>query len=267
MTSSLHFVVAFVLATFLMGGIYILNQIVDIESDRLNKKLYLLSEGHIPVLHAWIELGVLFVVAWLLAIPFSIQFKIILFLCLIFGILYSVPPFKFKGTPIIDFVWNAVGFGTLAFSLGWVTGTPFSWSTIFYSMPYFFAIGGVFINTTIPDIEGDKCASEITTGVWLGVRKACWLSTGLIFVSLLLSIWLRDWICGIASIVALPLFVLAGLKHDLKSCFISTRVSGPIFVLLVGFKFWWFIPLLVLVVLSLRIYYKWRFNIIYPKIV
>ncbi|MCK4306836.1 UbiA family prenyltransferase [candidate division WOR-3 bacterium] len=265
--SALHFADAFVLYTLLMGGVYILNQIVDIESDRVNKKLYLLPEGYIKISHAWIEFGALFGIAWISAISFSVEFRVILLLSMILGILYSAPPFNFKGRPILDLLSNSFGYGILAFSLGWATANPFSKHTLLYALPYFFAVGGVFINTTIPDIKGDKQANEITTGIFLGEQRAYWLSTIFILISLVLSIYLRDWICGITSLVAIPLFVWAAVKHNLKACFISIRVGAPILVLLVGIKFWWFIPLLALVFLSMRIYYKRRFNIIYPKIV
>jgi hypothetical protein len=47
---------------------------------------------------------------------------------------------------------------------------------------------------------------------------------------------------------------------------VSIRISAPILAILVGTRFWWFIPLLILVFLALRVYYKLRFNIVYPKI-
>src|SRR3989337_2574596 len=45
-------------ATLLYGGVYIVNQIFDRETDRINKKLFLLSEGYIS-LKAAIRLMVL----------------------------------------------------------------------------------------------------------------------------------------------------------------------------------------------------------------
>ncbi|MDI6840334.1 MAG: UbiA family prenyltransferase [bacterium] len=261
------FTLAFVLYTLLMGGVYILNQIIDIESDRINKKLYLLSEGYIPVKQAWIWMMSLFAAALTLSIPFTTQFKIILLLSLLIGILYSVPPFKFKGRPILDLLSNSFGYGTLAFSLGWLVGNPFSKETLIFSLPYFFAVGAVFLNTTIPDIEGDRKTNELTTGVLLGERRIYWLSTVFLFISLGFAICLKDWLCVIACCCSIPLFILALIKHNLKTCFISIRIGAPILVILIGIKFIWFIPLLIILFLAIRIYYKYRFNIIYPKIV
>ncbi|MBI4722230.1 MAG: UbiA family prenyltransferase [Candidatus Stahlbacteria bacterium] len=265
--SFLHFARAFMLYTILMSGVYVLNQIIDIESDRVNKKLFLLADGHIKIAHAWIEFAILFVLAWILAIPYSFQFKLILFFSMILGILYSAPPFKFKCRPIFDLFSNAIGYGVLAFSLGWVRGAPFSRSMLIYSLPYFFAVGAVFINTTIPDIKGDKQANEITTGLFLGEKRAYWLSTVFIIISFGLSVWLGDRICRIASVWSMPLFLWAAIRQNLKTCLISIRVGAPMLTILVGLIFWWFIPLLILVFIAQRIYYKRRFNIIYPKIV
>lgn len=265
--SLLYFTTAFILYTILMSGVYVLNQIIDIESDRVNKKLFLLSDGHIKIVYAWIEVVILFILAWLLAIPYSFQFKLILLFSMILGILYSLPPFKFKGRPIFDLLSNAIGYGVIAFSLGWVTGVPFSRSTLIYSLPYFFAVGAVFINTTIPDIKGDEQANEITTGLFLGEKTSYWLSTAFIIIAFGLSVYLNDWICRIASAWAMPLFLWAAIRQNLKTCLISIRVGAPILAILMGLIFWWFIPLLLIIFIAQRIYYKLRFNIIYPKIV
>lgn len=261
------FVLAFILYTLLMGGVYILNQITDIKSDKINKKLYLLPGGYISVKYAYLEMIILFVIAFVLAIPFSRQFKIILLASLALGILYSSQPFKFKARPFIDLLSNSFGYGILAFSLGWVTGNPLSKKTFLFALPYFFAVGAVFINTTIPDIEGDRKANQVTTSIFIGEKKAYLLSTSLLFISLGFSIYLKDWLCGIACLGAMPFFILALLKNDLKNCFLSIRIGAPILVILVGIKFLWFIPLLVVLFFGLKAYYKKRFNIMYPKII
>ncbi len=256
----------FILYTLLMGAIYIINQIADRESDRINKKLFLLSEGYIPLKHAYIEILILLITVFILTIPYPPLFKLFLLFSFIFGILYSVPPFKFKGRPILDLLSNALGYGFLNFSIGWMTIRNFSAQTFLYSLPYIFAVGAVFVNTTIPDIEGDKKSGEITTGVFLGKNNALILSTILIFVSFILSIILEDWMCCIAAICASPLFILALIRKDLKHCFISIRVSAPILVIIIAFLYPWFLVPLLFVFLSQRIYYKKRFGIIYPKI-
>ncbi|MDD5529709.1 MAG: UbiA family prenyltransferase [bacterium] len=258
-------VLAFVSATLMMGGIYVINQIMDIESDRINKKLYLLPEGYISVKQAWIEAILLFALAFVCAIPYPLRFKVLLFVSFIGGILYSVPPFQFKGRPILDLFSNSFGYGLVAFSLGWAAVRHVSFDTILYALPYLFAVGAVFINTTIPDMEGDRKSGKITTGVLMG-NNAYLFSTILVIVSFILCVYLKDWLCGITSIIAIPLFLLAYIKRNLTYCFLSIRISAPILVLLTAVKFLWFALVLVIIFLGMRMYYKYRFNIIYPKI-
>jgi 1,4-dihydroxy-2-naphthoate octaprenyltransferase len=185
---------------------------------------------------------------------------------MILGILYSLPPFKFKARPFLDLLSNAVGYGVVAFCVGWCSYGKFSKSALLYAIPYFWAVGGVFINTTIPDIEGDKKSKEITIAVFLGEKVAYFLAIGFIFVVLISGILLKDWIAQIAGGVALPLFILAGIKQRNKECFLSIRMGGAILALLVGIKFWWFLILLVGIVIGVRLYYKYKFNLTYPKL-
>ncbi|RKZ26370.1 hypothetical protein DRQ20_03110 [bacterium] len=252
--------------SLLMGGVYILNQIVDRETDRINKKLFLLSEGIIPLKHAWCEMIVLFVASLTLSFLFPVPYRIFFFISFIFGILYSAPPARFKGRPLLDLFSNAFGYGVLNFGIGYLTSGEFTWKIFLYSLPYFFAVGGVFINTTIPDIPGDREAGEITTGVWLGEKKCLFLSTIFIFISLVLSIILKDILCLIAASVSLPLFLYALLRPSRKSVLISIRIGAPILTLAVCFLYPLFFPVLLLLYLSMRIYYKKRFNYDYPTL-
>jgi 4-hydroxybenzoate polyprenyltransferase len=168
---SLGAVSVFILYTMLMGGVYIFNQIVDRESDRKNKKLFLISDGLIPLKNAYIEMSVLFIIAvfgsFLLGLNIFSAFMISLF----FGITYSLPPVETKGKPFLDIIWNATGYGVLAFIVGWLSVAEASIAMFLIAIPYFFAVAAVFVNTTIPDIEGDRGEGKVTTGVFLGKKK------------------------------------------------------------------------------------------------
>lgn len=261
-----RFVWVFLLYTGLMGGIYILNQIVDRETDRANKKLYLVSEGYVPVKFAYLEMVGLFVIAFLLFLRFP--FSLFLFILLSFGlgIVYSVPPLKLKGRPFWDLLSNSLGYGLLNFGVGWMTIRPISGQMFLHSLPYIFSVGAVFVNTTIPDIPGDERSGDRTTGVALGMRKSLLLSSLLLSFALISSLLLKDWICLGASVWSLPLFVRAAIRADLRSCFQSMRIGAPSLVILTGFLFPAFLLLLLLAFFSMRIYYKQRFGVLYPTI-
>ncbi len=261
-----NFLLVFLIYTLLIGSIYILNQITDIKSDAINKKHLLLAEGIISVRSASIACVILLAVAFVFATrlpPLFFSFFLISFL---FGIIYSVPPFKFKDRPILDFVINAFGYGFLNFSIGWLTQRPLSGDTFLSALPYTFAVGALFINTTILDIEGDKRSKAITTSIFLGKNNALRLSSVLLILCVASSILVKDMICLIAAVIALPLFVFAFVKDDTKYVLLSIRIGGPILVLLVGILFPYFLLLVLLVFLFLRIYYKKQFSMVYPSL-
>jgi 4-hydroxybenzoate polyprenyltransferase len=263
-----EFLWVFLLYSALMSGVYILNQITDRETDRINKKLFLLSENIIPVKFALIEMAILF----LFAIAFSIiffqlsLFTLFVFLSLIMGIFYSVPPFKFKGKPVFDLLWNSLGFGFLNFSVGWLATARFSPGMVYHSLPYVLSVGGVFLTTTIPDISGDEDSGDRTTGVFLGKRKTGLLSSLFLFLALVSSFIVRDPVCFIASSIALPLFLFAVLKDGVRFYLISIRIGAPLLVILTAFLFPYYILLLVITFASLKIYYKNRFSLSYPSL-
>lgn len=260
------FLFVFLTYTLLIASAYILNQITDIKSDVINKKHLLLAEGIVSVKSASIACAILLIVAFLFATRLPPLFFIFFLISFLFGIIYSVPPFKFKDRPILDFVINALGYGFLNFSIGWLTQRPLTGDTFLSALPYTFAVGALFINTTILDIEGDKRANAITTSIFLGKDNALRLSSVLLVFCVAASILVKDMVCLIAAAIALPLFVFALVKNDTKYVLLSIRIGGPLLVLLVGILFPYFLLLVLLVFLFLRIYYKKHFSMIYPSL-
>ncbi len=278
------FVLGFVIYTMIMGAVYIVNQITDIETDRINDKLFILPRGLVSVRAAYVEIVGLIAVAFALSFFFSPIYRTFLLLSFILGLLYSVRPAKFKGRPFLDLLSNALGYGFLAFSVGWLSVRTFSIDTFVYSIPYILAVGGVFVNTTIPDIGGDKASGEITTGVYLGERKALILALVLVVGSLISSVVLLDFICLPCAVIASIIFFWAytvksqrqkppssggeilGSADEKRVALISVRLSAPLLALAVCVIYPWFLLLLLLVFLLSRYYYKRRFNFVYPRI-
>ncbi len=263
---SQDFLFVFLVYTLLISAVYILNQILDITSDVINKKHLLLAEGVVSVKNGYIECTILLAVAILLMLCLPFYCIVFLLFSLLFGILYSVPPFRFKDKPIIDFVINAIGYGFLGFSLGWLSQKPFSYQTVLYSLPYIFAVGAIFVNTTILDIEGDRKIGSRTTGVFLGQDNTLKLGTVLIILCVIISVIVQDWICFFPSIIALPIFIYAALKKDVRSIFLSIGIGGPLLILITGVLFPYFLVLFLVVVIFLRLYYKKQFGISYPTL-
>ena len=255
--------------SLIMGAVYIINQITDIETDRINKKLFILPEGLVSLRAAYIEFFVLIILAFFFSFTFSPLYKIFLLFSFILGLLYSIRPFKFKGRPFFDLLSNAFGYGFLAFSIGFLSVKNFSLDTFLYSIPYIFAVGAVFVNTTIPDIEGDRKSGEITTGVFIGAKNASLFAVFLMLFALVSAFLMRDFICLPCALVSIPLYLWVYLVDDKKrtrASLVSVRISSPLLALAVCVLYPWFLLLLLFVFFSSRFYYRKRFGIVYPSI-
>jgi 4-hydroxybenzoate polyprenyltransferase len=258
----------FVFYTMLMGGVYIFNQIVDRESDRKNKKLFLLSDGFIPLRNAYVEMGILFAVSILGSFFLGIDIFIALLISLFLGITYSLPPIETKGKPFLDIFWNASGYGVLAFIVGWLATSEPSNTMFIIAIPYFFAVAAVFVNTTIPDIEGDREEGKFTTGVFLGKKNTLLLGLILDLVAIIVSYFLgeKGYICLIGAGLAFPIFLIAYIKQTKKSILFSFRAIPGILAVIVFISTPIIIPLFAVVLGVQKSYYKKKFNIDYPAI-
>ncbi len=259
-----------VIYTALMGGVYILNQITDRESDRINKKLFLLSEGYVPVRYAYIEMILLWVVAILLALKFSYLFLIFIGISLLLGVFYSLPPVKLKGKPLLDTLSNAFGYGMINFAVGWLLVRSFDMAMFIKFVPYFLSISAVFINTTIVDIEGDRKAGEKTTAIFLGKQVSFVCSTVLMAAAILTAYIMKDLVCLIPATLSFPLFVYGAVysllrnEQNRKLTIASFRLPGLLFTLVTVYLFPLYSIVLLVVFLGMRLYYKKRFRINYP---
>ena len=269
---TIEIILGLIIYTFIMGGVYILNQIMDIETDRINKKLFLLSEGYIPVKYAYIEMAVLWILAILLSIQFNVIFLLFISISLVIGVFYSLPPIKLKGKPILDTVSNGIGYGVINFSIGWLLFRSFEWSMFYRFFPYFLSISAVFINTTIVDIEGDRRAKEFTTAIFLGENIAYVSSTILMIGAIIVAFMLKDYVCLIPAAVSLPLFIYVAVysliknKINRKLTIVSFRLPGLLFTFITAFLYPVYFLILIVVLIGMRIYYKNRFGISYPTL-
>lgn len=249
--------------SLLCSGVYVFNQIFDIESDKRNKKLFLLPEGIISIPTAWICFFILVGISFITGISLGRGYLILWLITAGMGILYSLPPFTFKGRPFLDLISNSLGYGLVTFLIGFGV---ISKTGLLHSLPYIFATGAVFLHTTIPDIEGDREMGEITTGVFLGVKRTSLFALLLLIIGLILSIYLKDPFAGIISLLSLPGFILAYLKTSDERSKRAYRIGVYGLGLLIALRF---PPLLILgflTLLALRIYYRYRFNLVYPTV-
>ncbi len=257
----------FLATTFISAYIYVLNQIYDRESDRLNRKLFLIADGYISVGEAYVFALLLMLLSFVFGALVGKVFLILLALGAVVGTLYSLPPFRFKGRPFLDMLSNALGYAILNVAAGYVSGGGGIYEGIRATLPYFFAVSALYLNTTVPDIPGDRKARLITTGVLLGPRLTAFLGALFVLLTVLFSLWPRynPFMLAVGGI-SLPFYLYAALRGEEFPVKLAYRVSGLAFVLLLVLKYPPFLVPALIVLVALKAYYRLRFNLDYPSL-
>jgi 4-hydroxybenzoate polyprenyltransferase len=157
-----------------------LNQIYDIEIDRVNKPKRPLPSGRLSMREAWTFTIAAYLaslaLAWLVAPGGRHECFWIVVAATIITILYSVPPFRTKRLGIWANVTIAVPRGVLLKVAGWS-----SVKTIVGLEPWYIGlIFGLFLlgaSTTkdFADMEGDARGGCRTLPIVYGVRRAAWM--------------------------------------------------------------------------------------------
>jgi 4-hydroxybenzoate polyprenyltransferase len=157
-----------------------LNQIYDLEIDRINKPGRPLPSGRLARRDAWgftlVTYAVALVLAWLVAPDGRHECFWIVLVATAITVLYSAPPFRTKRLGIWANVTIAIPRGVLLKVAGWS-----SVKTIVGVEPWFIgAIFGLFLlgaSTTkdFADMEGDARGGCRTLPIIYGVRRAAWM--------------------------------------------------------------------------------------------
>ncbi|MBN1155450.1 UbiA family prenyltransferase [candidate division KSB1 bacterium] len=263
-TSSDSLVTAF-LVTLLLGSSFILNQLADIETDRVNDKLFIIARGHISRKTAIVEAIILlsiavvfaFFVNYLLGWMFIVTY-------IITGIFYNFKPFAWKNKPILGVIANFLG-GVSVASTGWVAAGSTTCRFLLYSLPYAFGLVAVYFLTTLADIKGDDAARKLTFGVRYGFRTS--IRWALIFEMLAMgfALWTGDYIILIPTCMAFPLFVMIVLTENLNLALLTVKLSVLFTTLAVCMVYPYYLLVIIVLYYFSKWYYKRRFNIQYPR--
>jgi 4-hydroxybenzoate polyprenyltransferase len=146
----------------------VLNQLEDIEVDKINEKAYR------PIISGVISKGEAEAVSWMLSIlavvgsfAINLRFGFFIFIFLLFGVLYNLEPFRIKKRLWVNTTALAISRGLLPFPAAWsILGNPLN------PIPWLIgSIAGVWVlawqNTKdLNDIEGDKTFGIMTPAVY-----------------------------------------------------------------------------------------------------
>lgn len=255
------------LYSMLACGGYIINQIADKETDVANNKLYLVADGYVKLPLIKLEAAGLFLASIVWAVVWfhrSWGYLALVAVSAVLGVIYSVRPFRLKGKPILDLLANAIGYGGIAFLLGWTATAKLNAEAFQRAIPYIFCVGAAFVNTTLPDLKGDSAHGDRTTGVLLGVRRACQLSLFLLIIAMLSAWIVKDAIALVSGLVSVPFFIYMNVSPKRQAIILATRVGILVLSLVACILIPPYFILFAAVLLFVRWYYGARFGIVYP---
>lgn len=261
-----NLLLALVLGTALFGGVFLINQIYDIESDRINNKLHFLPRGIIKVSVAWLMTILLNLVSLIGGFVISFKIGLVISAVVLLGILYSVPPIALKNRPWSAAIANGLGHGTLVYLIGYCTAGGGLFTGAIKSLPYFFAVAAVYIGTTLPDIDGDRLTGKRTIGVDLGERTSIYIVILCYLIALVFGIIVSDKPFLYAALAAGLFYMYALLKRSIKPVVLALKVSILTLTLAAGYMMPLYILSVIILVFLTRAYYKARFNMEYPSI-
>ncbi|MDP9322691.1 MAG: UbiA family prenyltransferase [Acidobacteriota bacterium] len=172
--------IGLVMAAVLNAASNALNQIYDLEIDRINKPKRALPSGRLSRREAWtftrVAYGVALVLAWLVAPAGRHECFWIVIVATVITVLYSAPPFRTKRLGIWANLTIAIPRGVLLKVAGWSAV-----KTVVGTEPWFIgSVFGLFLlgaSTTkdFADMEGDARGGCRTLPIIYGVRRAAWM--------------------------------------------------------------------------------------------
>jgi homogentisate phytyltransferase/homogentisate geranylgeranyltransferase len=161
------------------------NQITDVDIDRVNKPRLPIAAGELTTEAAWRIVAVAAVVPVAMAVTQGPVETAAVVAALLVGAAYSLPPLRLKRFPVAASLCIAgvrsavVNLGvavhfTSAFGAGGTVPGPV-WALTLFVLPFSFAIA---VLKDVPDREGDRRFRIATFTVRLGARRAAWLGLG-----------------------------------------------------------------------------------------
>lgn len=224
----LYPVIGLVMAAVLNAASNALNQIYDLEIDRVNKPKRALPSGRLSLHDAWVftiaTYTVALALAWLVAPGGRHECFWIVVAATIMTFLYSAPPFRTKRLGVWANLTIAIPRGVLLKVAGWSAV-----KTIVGVEPWFIGtIFGLFLlgaSTTkdFADMEGDARGGCRTLPIIYGVRRAAWMISPSFVVPFLMiaaGTWFRI-LTGNPSLLYLLSIVMT--SYGVYVCYLMLR--------------------------------------------
>ena len=253
--------------TLTVAGVYVHNQLTDVDTDASNGKLFLLAEGIVSRRAAW----------WTVALVWSTSLAWAAFqgerfwlyvAAMAMGVLYNgLPgqPFRpWKARPWAGLLANFLAHGPVTFLAGWMAAGGSAGAGAALSLPYGLAVAAVYLATTISDSPGDTKAGKVTWAVRYGIRNTAWTILAFLAVGAASALALGDpWMAAASAFAVIPAAML--LRRRTSEAAQSFARAGILGLGVVVAAQW---PVLIglgaVTFLAARVYYRRRFGLAYP---
>lgn len=252
--------VRFLAMTLVLCGGYLVNQVVDFESDRVNGKGLFLQRGlfrrrtYVAAAVACSLAGV-GVAAWTHEAPVRTAAAAALVLA------YSIPPLRLSARAGLDLAANAAGYGILAPWIGAGSSPP----GLAFLTATALAVGAVFVHTTLLDVAGDRATGKTTLGVVLPPAVARGAAAALALPAPLLlarSGWPAAGAAAVTAVLCVAAAVAPGRCTSRNVCVVSSAA----FALAAAAVCLPFGAGVVALAVATRLYYARRFGLAYPAV-
>jgi 4-hydroxybenzoate polyprenyltransferase len=153
-----------------------LNQIYDLEIDRVNKPDRPLPAGRLTLREAWIFSIVCYVLTILLSAYVNTEFLVIVVFTAFLTYAYSGPPFRTKRFGILANLTIAIPRGCLLKVAGWsAVATVLDPEPWWIGMIFGLYVLGSATTKDYSDIEGDRAYGCKTLPIRFGIVKSAWM--------------------------------------------------------------------------------------------
>lgn len=254
--------------TLLGAAACYLNQVHDVDSDRINNKGLFVERRILTELHLTAGFIILSIIGLGIGVFVSNLFFLICSQLLVFAYIYSAPPLRLKDRPVAGLVANAYCIGFLvAFSvypkINVNNAGLLGWDNPFY---FAMAVGSVYLLTTIPDRSGDAATGKNTVAVVAGRTTTILLAALWLFVAAMAG-WQSDFLpLCIIALVSLAVALATLVIGSEKAVLFAAKLPILLLTLLAGWYYPAYLIFIVVLVIATRIYYARRFNMSYPSI-
>ncbi len=260
----------FVLACITSAGAaacYI-NQVYDLETDRLNRKVGFLQNDILREQNLMASSVVLYVVALGAAVLISTTMFFIMLVLFVLGYFYSVTPVRLKDRPLGGFLANAFGIGfvvpvAVMPEITFHNAGLLGWDNPFY---FFLAVGSVYLITTLHDRQGDRTVGKITAAVVLPRTVVILMAAVLMLLSIRVAYYSGHLLLMYVSIASSITVVLTLFIRSRRYELFAAKLPILLLVLLAGYFFWAYLLFIVALLFGTRIYYRKRFAMTYPEL-